>query len=92
VWRAYTGVVCYTLPVCIGPDSEPTKLLYHPRQPDKHLPPGPFTGTFLRKADILGFGVFIGISSMLLAPIDGSKFQLRRIQNNAGITAAILGL
>jgi hypothetical protein len=36
------------------PDSEPTKLLYLPKGPqtDKHLPPGPFTGQFLRKADI----------------------------------------
>ncbi len=32
------------------------KLLYHPRGPhtDKHLSPGPFTGQFLRKADIYG--------------------------------------
>jgi hypothetical protein len=49
-------VVCramsYTL--CIWPDSEPTKLLYHPRGPqtDKHLPPGSFTGQIFRKTDI----------------------------------------
>jgi hypothetical protein len=42
------------------PDSEPIKLLYHPKkikegrgpQIDKHLPPSTFTGQFLRKADI----------------------------------------
>jgi hypothetical protein len=36
------------------PDPKPTKLLYHPRGPqtDKHLTPSPFTGEFLRKADI----------------------------------------
>ncbi len=45
-------------------DSEPTKLLFHPKQNlgeepqkrgpqiDKHLPSRPFTGKFLRKADI----------------------------------------
>jgi hypothetical protein len=40
---------------CIRPDSEPTKLLHHPkRKPrrgggprtDKHLPQSPFTGQF----------------------------------------------
>ncbi len=42
----------YTL--CIWPDSEPKKLLYHSKGPqtEKHLPPGPFTGRFWRKADI----------------------------------------
>jgi hypothetical protein len=35
-------------------------------QRDKHLPPNPFTGRFLRKDDLLGFGVFIIIWSMLL--------------------------
>jgi hypothetical protein len=30
-------------------------------QTDKHLPPNPFTGQFLRKDDLLGFGVFTAI-------------------------------
>jgi hypothetical protein len=47
--------------LCILLDSEPTTLLYHPKQKiggggghqtDKHLPPSTFTGKFLRKADI----------------------------------------
>jgi hypothetical protein len=49
----------YTL--CIGPDSEPIKLFYHPKQKprrggghqtDKHPPPNPFAGKFLRKDDL----------------------------------------
>jgi hypothetical protein len=49
VLRAYTGVIH-----CILPDSEPKNLPYHHRGPqtDKYLPPGPFTGQFLRKGDI----------------------------------------
>ncbi len=37
--------------LCISPDSDPSKLLYRPRehQTDKHLPPGPLTGQLLRK-------------------------------------------
>jgi hypothetical protein len=52
VWRAYTVQELYT--ICIWPDSDPTKLLYHPRGPqkDKHPPPGPITGQFWRKAYI----------------------------------------
>ena len=56
--------------LCILPDSEPTKLLYHPKQKyrgghtDKHLPPSTFTRKFLRKADI-GFGFFTDIWSMI---------------------------
>ncbi len=33
-------------------------------QTDKHLPPNLFTGQFLRKDDLKGFGVFIVIWSM----------------------------
>ncbi len=46
IYRIYT--------LYIWPDSEATKLLCHPTGPqtDKHLPPGPFIGQFLRKADI----------------------------------------
>ncbi len=53
IYRSYT--------LCIWPDSEPTKLLYHLKQKpkegrepqtDKHLPPSPFKGQFLRKANI----------------------------------------
>jgi hypothetical protein len=32
---------------------------------DKHLPPNPFTGKFLRKGDLYGFGLLIVILSML---------------------------
>ncbi len=50
IYRSYT--------LCIWPDSEPTKSPYHPKQKpkgpqtDKRLPPSPFTGQFLRKAEI----------------------------------------
>ncbi len=54
IYRSYT--------LCIWPDSKPTKLLYHPKQKtnkegrgpqtDKHLPPSPFTGQYIRKVDI----------------------------------------
>ncbi len=49
VWRA--GVKH-----CVFDHIPPTKLPNHPRGPQtvKHLPPGPFTGEFLRKADIKG--------------------------------------
>jgi hypothetical protein len=49
----------YALCIRLGP--EPTKLLYHPKHKnlggegaseDKHMPPNPFTGQFLRKADL----------------------------------------
>jgi hypothetical protein len=54
MWRAYTGVIHYAF------DQIPNlqKLLYHTKQKlreegaSDHLPPGPFTGHFLRKADI----------------------------------------
>jgi hypothetical protein len=48
------------------------KLLYHPRGPqtEKHLPPGPFTGQFFRKADILGL-----VSLQLFGPL-GIPFAL----------------
>ncbi len=56
------------------PDSEPTKLLYHPKQKprreggraqkDKYLPPSTFTGQ-LKKSRHLGFGVFKDIWSMI---------------------------
>jgi hypothetical protein len=54
IYRSYT--------LCTGPDSEPTKLLYHPKTKTlegkghkkvEHLPPSAFTGKFLRKADLV---------------------------------------
>ncbi len=65
IYRSYT--------LCIWPDSEPTKLLNHPKQKnyegrepqtDKHLPPNPFTGQFFMKRRPLGFGVFIVVCSI----------------------------
>jgi hypothetical protein len=53
VWRVSTGVIH-----CIWPDSKPKKMFHHPKQKTMrgggltHLPPSPFTGKFLRKADI----------------------------------------
>jgi hypothetical protein len=52
IYRSYT--------LCISPEAEPTKLLFHPKQKpegggpqtDKHLPPSTFTGQLLRKSDI----------------------------------------
>jgi hypothetical protein len=50
IYRSYT--------LCIWPDSELTKLLYHRKQKprwgegatDKHLPPSPFAGQFFKKS------------------------------------------
>jgi hypothetical protein len=59
VWRAYTGVIrcvfdqipnlqnCFTTPNKNPGGRGP--------QTDKHLPPSPFTGQFLRKADIYAY-------------------------------------
>jgi hypothetical protein len=54
-WRPCICIFCRSLILCIWPDSEPTKLLDHPKQKpiegrgprtDKHLPQNPFTGKF----------------------------------------------
>ncbi len=59
----------------IWPNSEPTKLLQHPKQNLgvegasnkglRHLLTSPFTGQFLRKADILGLVSFVCFSLSL---------------------------
>jgi hypothetical protein len=65
VWRAYIGII-----PCVF---DQTKLLYHPRGPqtDKHLPPCPFTGQFLKH---LGFGMFMVIWSKDVGYVPLSRF------------------
>jgi hypothetical protein len=71
IYRSYTLCTWHL----IWPDSEPTKLLYRPKQKlegeetsdcqtDEHLPQSTFTGQFL-KSRHLGLGVFIDIWSMV---------------------------
>ncbi len=56
-WVLLETIFYKSLTLCIWPDSEPTKLLDHPKQKprrggpprtDKHLPQSPFTGKFFR--------------------------------------------
>ncbi len=57
-WVVLEIMFCRSLTLCFWPDSEPKKLLHHPKQKprrgggpqtDKHLKQSPFTGQFLRK-------------------------------------------
>jgi len=89
-------IFCWSLTLCLWPDSEPTKLIYHPEQnqegrepqTDKHLPLRPITSKFFRWHFAL-FLRFTGCTILFIAKIAKGYIIWKRIIQNVLFSSSI---